>query len=80
MYTCFSHESLSSVCVGWTKMLWLWEAELSFTPSRIPYIWHFLCKDFCAFQQPNNEIDFSFVQTNIASRVGMFLGSELNAP
>ena len=43
-----------------------------------PPLWHFShCKDFCAFQQPNNEMDFSFVQTNIASRVEMFLGSEI---
>ena len=42
-----------------------------------PLLWHFFCKDFCAFQQANNEMDFSFVQTNIASRVEMFLGSEI---
>ena len=54
---------------------------IEFHPLEDP-LWHFLCKDFRAFQQPNTEMDFSFVQTNIAiaSRVGIFLQSELNSP
>jgi hypothetical protein len=58
---------LHTFCCGYGNLNWV-------SP---PPLWHFFCKDSCAFQQPNNEMDFSFAQTNIASRVEMFLGSEL---